>query len=185
MSLSSIYQLKVTLQDISPPIWRRLIVDADTTLAHLHKVLQAAFGWENCHLHVFSAHDVRYGTPSQDDWEPVRDERRTKIGEVLRKPKEGMVYEYDFGDSWEHQIIFEKVLATSEHSMPACSAGKRACPPEDCGGPWGYANFLDAISDANHPEHAEYLEWIGGEFDPEKFSLDAVNAALGRLRRKK
>jgi hypothetical protein len=180
---TEVYQLKVTLRSIRPPIWRRILVGADATLAHLHSVLQTAFGWEDYHLHMFTADGVEYGVPSPDDWRPVRDERRVKLRQVLFEPKDRLVYEYDFGDSWEHQIVLEKVLPPdAKQPVPFCAGGKRACPPEDCGGTWGYAAFLEAISDPEHPEHSEYQEWIGGTFDPEVFNRDEVNAELSVLR---
>ncbi len=89
-----------------------------------------------------------------------------------------------FGDSWEHSVVLEKILPSSEHPTPYCLGGKRACPPEDSGGPWGYAHFLEAITDAQHPEHRDYLEWVGGSFDPEAFDRDEVSAELSVLRRR-
>ena len=181
---SPAFQLKITLRNIRPPVWRRVVVDPDRTLAHLHSVLQTAFGWEDYHLHMFTADGVNYGVPSPDDWEPVRDERRVKLNKLLREPKETLLYEYDFGDSWEHVVVLEKILPAPEHPTPYCSGGRRACPPEDSGGPWGYADFLAAISDAGHPEHESYLEWVGGSFDPEAFDRNEVSGELSTLRRR-
>lgn len=178
------FQLKVTLRNIRPPVWRRVVVDSNATLAHLHSVLQIAFGWEDYHLHIFTADGVAYGVPSPDDWEPVRDGRRMKLNQLLRAPKDTLLYEYDFGDSWEHVVVLEKILPAPERPTPYCSGGRRACPPEDSGGPWGYASFLEAITDPQHPEHEDYLEWAGGSFDPEAFDMDEVSAELSRLRRR-
>lgn len=181
---TSALQIKVTLRHIRPPVWRRIVVDADATLANLHSILQTAFGWEDYHLHMFTAGGMNYGIPSPDDWAPVRDERKVTLKQVLREPKDGLMYEYDFGDSWEHSVVLEKVLSSPEGPTPYCSGGRRACPPEDCGGPSGYAMFLDAITDAEHPEHLDYLQWVGGSFDAEACNPEEISAELGVYRRR-
>ena len=104
----------------------------------------------------------------------------SKVVKTGRKVR--FIYEYDFGDSWQHEIVLEKTLEPEPGiTYPRCIEGERACPPEDVGGIWGYAEFLDAISDPNHEDHDERVEWVGGEFDPEKFSVDKVNKELGEL----
>jgi hypothetical protein len=179
-----IYQLKVTLRHSKPPIWRRLLVPAGTKLSTLHDVLQAAMGWTDSHLHMFRAGDVEYGVPSEDDWTEVLDERKSTLADVLPGAKSKMVYEYDFGDGWEHDIVVEKVLdAEPGATFPVCVTGRRACPPEDCGGVWGYGELLEAIKDPKHPEHNAMLEWVGYEFDPEELDVDEINAALASFRR--
>jgi hypothetical protein len=179
---SSIYQLKVTLKGSKPPIWRRLQLRGDTRLSELHDILQLAMGWGDAHLHQFTAGEQSFGRPDADDWTEVRDERQVVLSQVARAEKARLGYEYDFGDSWEHQLLVEKILPPEPgKDYPVCVAGKRACPPEDVGGIWGYADFLAAIRDPEHREHKELLEWIGGAFDPEAFDLEAVNAALQRL----
>jgi hypothetical protein len=177
-----IYQIKVTLCDSKPPIWRRILVPGDITLAKLHRILQAVMDWTDSHLHQFIVGEVYYGVPHPDDFVEVKSERRVRLNQVAPAEKSKFVYEYDFGDSWEHELLVEKILPpeTSVRS-PVCIKGRRACPPEDVGGVWGYAGFLEAIRDPNHPEHEDYLEWIGGEFDPEAFDLDEINAALRHL----
>ncbi|PDV97796.1 plasmid pRiA4b ORF-3 family protein [Candidatus Chloroploca asiatica] len=176
---SRIYQLKISLKDSKPPIWRRVEVADNVTLATLHMIIQTAMGWTDSHLHMFSVGRVAYGVPNPNYDEDVRDERRFKLNDLLTAPRQKLSYEYDFGDSWTHEVLLEKLLAPEPGvSYPRCTAGKRACPPEDCGGVWGYANFLEAISDPEHPEHEDLLEWIGGEFDPEEFDLAAVNEML-------
>jgi hypothetical protein len=180
-----IYQLKVTLRDTRPPIWRRTEVPSDITLAKLHRLLQAAMGWYDSHLHQFIVGQTYYGVPSNDDFADLelKDERKARLNQVLRKPKQKIVYEYDFGDGWEHEILLEKVFPPeSGVQYPRCIDGARACPPEDCGGAGGYQNFLKAISDPDHEEHDEYLEWIGGEFNPEEFDAKDTDAALRRVR---
>jgi hypothetical protein len=178
-----IYQLKVTLEHSKPPIWRRIQVRADITLYKLHQTLQIAMGWTNSHLHQFIVGGVYYGEPNQDfDFEVVN-EKRTRLHQIVRGMRAKFVYEYDFGDSWEHDIVVEKVLepAATTH-YPRCLMGRRSCPPEDVGGIWGYSHFLDAIQHAEHPEHDDYREWIGGDFDPEAFDLEAVNQELQQIR---
>src|SRR4051794_24697397 len=176
---NQIYQLKITLRDSKPPIWRRVEVPDTVTLAQLHQIIQASMGWYDSHLHQFTVGRIHYGVPDPDDFEEVRDERRVRLNQILTEPKQKLVYEYDFGDGWEHVMLLEKVLAPEQGTeYPRCIAGKRACPPEDVGGVWGYASFLEIMRDPKHPEHAEMLEWVGGEFDPEEFDLAVVNQAL-------
>lgn len=177
------YQLKVTLRGTRPLIWRRLIVPAETRLSELHHILQIAMGWTDSHLHQFEMGRRVIGVPSPDDWRAVEDERAVSLSGVAPGARSRLRYEYDFGDSWEHDILVEKVL-TSDGTAPAlaCIGGKRAGPPEDVGGVWGYEAFLEALRDTSHPEHADMLEWVGGEFDPEAFDPEEVNAQLRLLR---
>ncbi len=179
---SPVYQLKVTLQHTKPPIWRRIQVRASTTLPRLHDTIQVAMGWTDSHLHQFSIDGVAYGLPDPDFADAMRSEQRIKLERVVTTEKDRFVYEYDFGDSWTHILLLEKILPPDpEVHYPRCPAGKRACPPEDVGGVWGYAKFLEAVGKSDHPEHDDMLEWCGGEFDPEAFSLDEVNQALKGL----
>jgi hypothetical protein len=178
---SPVYQLKITLEGSKPSIWRRIQVRAGTTLPQLHHTIQTAMGWTDSHLHQFIIGGVEYGLPDPDFEEDVRPEQRVKLEQVVTAEKDRFVYEYDFGDSWIHDIVLEKILPPERDvHYPRCLDGKRAGPPEDVGGIWGYAEFLEAIRDTNHPEHEEMLEWCGGEFDPEAFSLDEINQALSR-----
>lgn len=169
-----IYQLKISLKDISPPIWRRVLVP-DCPLPVLHDIIQTAMGWEDCHLHEFEFAGVRYSDPetaAQLDTEVADD---ATLGPLVPKEKIKFRYHYDFGDDWRHEILVEKILPPKAgQDYPLCIAGKRACPPEDVGGPWSYPGFLEAIRDPKHEEHERWVEWIG-EFDPEAFSVDEVN----------
>lgn len=171
--MSSVYQLKVALQDTKPPIWRRVLVAGDSTLGELHDVLQAAFGWQDSHLHEFEIDGVRYGMADLEDLEdPPLDEHGARLVDVAAEGAR-FAYVYDFGDYWQHRVTVEKVTDSREQPrVPALLGGKRACPPEDCGGTGGYVEFLEAIADPDHEEHDSILEWVGGEFDPE-----AVDAA--------
>lgn len=182
-----VYQIKVTLRGSRPPIWRRFQVPGDVTLYRLHRVLQVVMGWTDSHLHQFIVNEIYYRMPDPDDIPSerfeVRDERRARLQALAPQVPFKFVYEYDFGDSWRHELLVEAVQEPRAGSRyPTCLAGKRACPPEDCGGIWGYADFLRAIADPRHPEHETMREWIGGSFDPEAFDLEDVNAALRRMR---
>jgi hypothetical protein len=178
-----IYQIKVTLKGSKPPIWRRMQVAGETTLAQLHRILQRVMGWEGYHLYQFVVGGREYGDPSILEEMEGEDARRVTLATLVRGEKDTFLYEYDFGDSWDHELLIEKVLPfEAGKRYPVCLTGKRACPPEDCGGIWGYAGFLDAIQDPQHPEHEEMLAWVGGEFDPEAFDVDEVNRELQRLK---
>jgi Plasmid pRiA4b ORF-3-like protein len=178
-----IYQIKVTLKGSKPPIWRRMQVSSATTLAQLHHILQRVMRWEGYHLYHFVVGGLEYGDPSMLEEMEGEDARRVTLAALVSGEKGKFLYEYDFGDSWEHELLIEKVLPfEAEKRYPVCLTGKRACPPENCGGIWGYAGFLDTIQDPQHPEHEEMVEWVGGEFDPEAFDLDEVNRELQNLK---
>lgn len=182
----TIYQLKVTLCDIHPPIWRRLLVPSNSTLFQLHEILQVAMGWTNSHLHQFVIGEAFYGIPDDEfeDAVKIKDERDFTIAKVLPKKGRKIVYEYDMGDCWEHLVAVEEIHSpTGWKPNTQCLDGARRCPPEDVGSTPGYENFLAAIKDQKHPEHDELLEWVGGSFDPEVFSTDEVNDDLKRLQK--
>lgn len=181
---TAIYSLRVELTRIEPLIWRRLLVRGSTTLVGLHAALQVTMGWTNSHLHSFTFGDVRYGVPDEIYGPTMRDERGQTLAKVLGETHREFGYTYDFGDDWEHRIVVEALSkARAEFHYPICVAGERACPPEDVGGPPGYQDFLEALLDASHPKHSQYLRWIGGVFDPEGCDINAVNRALAKLRR--
>jgi hypothetical protein len=181
-----VYQLKITLLDIQPLIWRRIQVK-NCTLDKLHEHIQTAMGWTNSHLHHFKIGEQYYGDPllMQENFEDMEyeDSTITKLSVIL--PQSGKrfrwEYEYDFGDSWRHEVLFEGVVrAEPGKRYPVCVEGSRACPPEDVGGVWGYAEFVEAISDAAHEDHEGLLEWAGGSFDPEAFDVVAASRAMRR-----
>jgi hypothetical protein len=183
---TQIYQIKVTLDDTHPPIWRRILVPGSTTLLKLHDILQIVMGWEDYHLHMFTIEGFIYGDPADDEYGDriTLDEANYKLSQVIYGEGQRFTYEYDFGDGWDHTLLLEKIfLPHSDVHYPLCLKGKRACPPEDVGGVWGYINFLEAIKDSSHDEHEEYLAWIGEEFDPEVFNLEGVNALLRSMGR--
>lgn len=142
------YQLKISLLEIEPEIWRQVLVPRGVRLDRLHEIFQVAMGWTNSHLHEFRVGDIRYGEPDPEfDEGDVRDERNVRLCEVAPGVNDSFLYEYDFGDSWEHLVVVEKVLTPEESPahLPVCLAGARACPPEDCGGVPGYESFLEAL----------------------------------------
>ncbi len=178
-----ILQVKIGLLGVSePPVWRRLLVPANIRLDRLHGVIQATMGWENYHMHAFSDGSREYGLADREL--EHRDERRATLGRLLKREGKRIRYTYDFGDGWEHEIVLEGVLAAEPGvRYPVCIAGKGACPPEDCGGVWGYEALREALADPAHEQHEEMLEWLGlqtaAEFDAARFDPDEVNRALG------
>jgi len=177
-----VYQLKVTLKDTKPPIWRRILARADTRLGDLHVILQVVMGWTDSHLHQFIAKGQYFGAPTDDGIAEASDEDEFTLGQVVRAERSKLVYEYDFGDGWMHDVLVEEIRPVeAKAKYPRCVDGKRACPPEDCGGVWGFYNMLEAVRDPKHPEHDDLVEWLGDEFDEEAFDLDAVNKDLSRL----
>jgi len=176
----AVYQLKITLLLSQPPIWRRLQVESSLTLDRLHDVLQVVMGWTDSHLHEF-----RLPQPgprgARRTLLPIEsaDEKATRVGDLLHRPKDWFVYEYDFGDGWEHEVLLEEVVPRSSSARyPMVLAGRGACPPEDVGGLPGYYHFLEAIKDPTHPDHEDMADWCGKEFDPAAFDVPAVNRAF-------
>jgi len=183
-NLGCIYRIKVTLNGSKPPIWRRLEVSDQITLAKLHIILQVAMGWTDSHLHQFIIGKTYYGEPDHEfGFSRTLSEKKVKLSHLPLKEKSKFIYEYDFGDGWEHVILIEKILPVTEGSKPpVCLKGKGACPPEDIGGIWGYYEFLEAIGDPGHPEHENMIEWVGENFDPEPFDVEEVNQYLAKIR---
>lgn len=186
IALKSIYQLKILLKGSKPPIWRRVLVPNDIRLDKLHEVIQESMGWFNYHLHHFYDGGKYYQIPFDEDdgfWgEPPLDEREYKLYQLLKEEKQKLSYEYDFGDGWEHTITLEKVLPfDSDKKLPLCVKGKRACPPEDCGGIWGYEHLQEVISDPNNEEYEDMIEWLGEGFDSEYLDIEEVNELLEKI----
>jgi hypothetical protein len=180
-----VYQLHIALRDLKPAIWRRMLVPGCITFEKLHRIIQIAMGWSNSHLHEFTVGNTHYGVPDKEfpDMLPVVSEKRVTLTVGLTSSVKSFGYLYDFGDAWEHNLRIEKIInAYPALRHPVCLDGANACPPDDVGGPPGYANFVQAISDPAHPEHQETLEWCGGSFDPYAFDLESVNADLERLK---
>jgi hypothetical protein len=174
------YHLKVTLRYTRPPIWRRLEIRGSATLAQVHDAIQIAMGWTDGHLHQFVANGVTYGLRGFDrDW-PMVDENEVRLDQILKKPKDELTYEYDLGDGWEHIVALEKVapIEPGRGRYPRVTGGRRACPPEDCGGVGGFYRLLEILADREHPEHQDMLEWAGDDYDPEHFDIDEVDLLL-------
>ncbi len=183
-SSETVFQFKITLRESHPPIWRRIQVK-DCSLDELHEHIQLAMGWTNSHLHQFIVGDVRYGDAEMldDGWndeQEIIDSQKTKISQII--PNIGkrfrFDYEYDFGDGWEHEILFEGRLQRETGTRyPLCVEGERACPPEDIGGIYGYVDYLEALNDPKHERHEEFMEWQG-PFDPEAFNTQAATKEM-------
>jgi hypothetical protein len=183
------YQLKIVLSGLRPPIWRRVLVRGDIPLGLLHAVVQVAMGWTNNHLHQFVAGERYYSDPAfgLEDYfgEPqTLDENQVTLRQVAPHQKDAFLYEYDFGDSWQHAIRVEKILAQNRPAtaFAECTGGARACPPEDCGGVFGYEELLETLQHPRRKEYPELIDWLGGSFDPEAFDLDRVNKYLRLLK---
>ncbi|MFD6066996.1 plasmid pRiA4b ORF-3 family protein [Amycolatopsis lurida] len=176
-----IYQVKITLLEIEGrSVWRRVLVPAAIPLDRMHIVIQAAMGWENYHLHYFLDGKTYYGEAEPEL--QYRDERKVRLDDLVR-PGGRLLYNYDFGDSWDHEILIEEAtVATSDGRYPRCIAGKAACPPEDVGGTGGYTRLIQILGEPGHPEHQDILGWLGlvepGQFDPAHFDLDEANQRL-------
>lgn len=176
-----IFQLKVVLSHVTPVVWRRILVPGGYTLDRLHRVLQHVMGWQNCHLHSYDIDGAQYGEPDPDGELTVRDELDARLDAVLGKGTR-FRYVYDFGDWWEHEISVEDAFgADPDERYPICVAGERACPPEDCGGPFGYRTLLTALADPGHGEHEAMLRWLGRPFDPEDFDPTRVTTLARHL----
>ena len=184
-----VYQLKVLLIGSKPDIWRRLRVPGNANLGWIHAVFQVAMGWTNSHLHHFLTAEARYSDPHHNEdmglgEEPDRDEAKATLEQVAPDPGAQFGYEYDFGDSWEHEITVEKILPpdAAAATVALCLDGARACPPEDCGGVWGYADLLKILKNRKHPEHGSMTEWLGRPFDAEAFDAAKTNLWLRKLK---
>ena len=184
------YQLKISLQGAKPPIWRRVLVGADIPLSNLHHVVQLSMGWTDSHMHQFNFQGRLFSKPMADtfvdDW-GTENEAKTQLSQLLTTEKSKLGYEYDFGDSWCHTITLEKILPPDpEQPLPCCIKGKGACPPEDCGGIWGYMDWVEALNDPEHEEHEEAVEYYGEVIsDPDHFDIEQANRALRSLKNRR
>ncbi len=188
---NQVFQFKITLKGIKPPIWRRIQVPETYTFWDLHVAIQDAMGWDDYHLHEFELVNPltglkqSIGSPDKEFDREVFSELKQKLVDFFSMENRSAVYTYDFGDNWEHKIQLEKILPREEGvTYPICIKGKRACPPEDCGGIWGYAELLEILGNPNHEEYEEMLEWLGGEFDPEHFDVEEISFGDPEKRRK-
>ena len=182
-----VYQFKIQLKNVAKPsVWRQIQVPEKFTFHKLHQLIQLVFGWENCHLYQFSpsgygSHPV-ISIPIEEDWEkPDMNALKTKLNKVFTTQKQTLTYIYDFGDDWVHQIVLEKILS-EDIKIPICLNGNGNCPPEDCGGPWGYENLKTILADPKHEEHQDMKDWLGldehEDWDANYFDLSGVNEML-------
>lgn len=184
-----ILQLKICLENAKPLVWRRILIESSKAFSNLHDAIQQSFDWGDYHLHEFIVAEAKIGPlpkePEDPENTPDFDSRKTVLSRFLDKEGKTILYVYDFGDDWMHKIKVEKILPKEKgKKYPLCIGGAMNCPPEDCGGVWGYEDFKKAISDKKHPEHKEMLDWVGGYFDPEEFDIEKVNVRLGHKRAK-
>jgi hypothetical protein len=178
----TVHELRITLLDVSPPVWRHIRVPSALPLSTLHAIVQIAVGWEDRHLHEWRVGDVTYGLSDEENWgEDLADESAAILADVA--PADAMVhYDYDFGDGWEHLVEVVTIEPYNADVPPlVCLAGARTCPPEDCGGPFGYEHLLDALRDRDDAEHEATVEWVGDSFSPEEFDVTSVNNRLEAL----
>lgn len=185
--MTDIARLRITLDDINPVVMRRIEAPLDITLDTLHSVIQAAMGWEDAHLYEFRVgRDAAYGIPDPD-WPETRtlSAKNVLLQDLLAQTKKNLTYVYDFGDDWTHTITVEAVApGTADVLYPRLIAAEGCCPPEDCGGPAGFADFMDAMADPKHENHADVVEWHGGIFDPKKIDQIALGKKVERIAKK-
>jgi len=185
-SNTHVYHLRIEMVGIEPLIWRRIWVPGNTKLPKLHRILQIVMGWDNSHLHQFSAGEYLYGVPDPDhEFDPDNLINQKSVTLEMIAPKRGDMfgYEYDFGDGWEHTVKVEKIVPIDDRNFwPMCVAGERAVPPEDVGGIGGYMDFLEAIRSPTHQDHNDMWVWHAGPFDPNGFDLNSINKQLMRLK---
>jgi pRiA4b ORF-3-like protein len=180
--MKDIYQFKVQLQGIRPAIYRNILVEGDITFHELHHTIQIVMGWFNSHLYQFNAGTRSIADPAFVDFGEVEDAKELKLNQVFAQKGDTVEYEYDFGDGWIHTVRLDKILPPkANEDYPKCVGGKRKCPPEDCGGVWGYENLLEVMADKTHPEYKDMKAWLGGNFDPEAFALEDINEELEKL----
>jgi hypothetical protein len=178
----SVYQLKITLLGIQPPIWRRIQVPSTIPLCCLHDAIQVVFGWTDTHLHHFEKHGEYWGV-ADEEFEGRNDENKVELRKVLLRVGDSMTYTYDFGDNWRHRILLEKIIrAELSATRPICVSGRRRRPPEDIGGPSGYQEFLKVLFEPGHEVPERFRAWAGGTFHPEEFDVKVVNTILERMR---
>jgi hypothetical protein len=181
----TLLRIHATLIDIEPAIWRRIELSGRTSLKQLHGILQIAFGWEDCHMHQFEKGKQRYGVVDPNDPFDLNTlpEAKHTLGQLLVRKGNKLIYWYDFGDDWFHEIKLEALIAPEPGlQYPRITDGARRCPPEDCGGTYGYENLLLVLTNKKHPQHRDLHDWVGSGFDPEAFSVADTNKRLARKR---
>ncbi len=181
-SKKEIYQIKITLNNSKPPIWRRFLVESNAKLPDLHKIIQTVMGWTNSHLHQFDKNGQYFCEPAEQEYYEAIDYTDIQLKDFLFEEGDSCFYDYDFGDSWRHKIVLEKILPfDKKQKYPVCIKGKRNCPPEDCGGIWGYYDLLEIIKNPKHPDYESMIDWLGDDFDPEYLDLEEINELLQQV----
>jgi len=182
---TKIYQIQIALKKVKPKVWRRVLIPSDLLLSDFHKIIQTTMGWANVHMHQFVIDDIYYSVkhPDDDFWDEsdTVDYKKKKlcISSFLKKEKDRILYEYDFGDGWEHDIILEKILPVDNNiKYPVCLTGKMNCPPEDCGGAYRYNNIRELLKQQDNKDYESRIDWLGRVFDPTFFNKDGVNECL-------
>ncbi len=183
--MPSTHRCKIVLKDVKPPMWRRIELSSDMKLPQVSRALIVAMGWTDTHLHAFRVGRTSYGVPDADFPTDMRSERQVTLADIAPNAGDSFWFDYDFGDGWTHKVTVESIVPSEGESSPRCLAGARACPPEDCGGPYGYRELLNAYADPRHERHREIIEWLPDDFDPDAFDLDETNHALRRVIRRK
>ena len=182
-AVPSLYELSVKLLEIEPRIWRRFTVPSGIRLCCLHDVLQVVVGWTDAHAHQFEKHDRCWGVIEYDHDPDMENEARMPLDKILSEVGMSLMYVYDFGDNWKHEVTVERILPLRLETLPLrCLAGERRCPPEDVGGVPGYEEFLNVVFEPNHENFEPYRRWAGGPFQAEEFNIAAVNAILSKIR---
>ncbi len=183
--MNEIIQLKITIQGTKPPVWRQIQVEKSITFSQLHTILLIVMGWDGGHLYEFLVDGIRISEPSSDDegWGGgIHDSSKIKLDSLISDSKTKIVYTYDFGDDWEHKIVLEGYHNKDETQYyPVCIDGKQCCPPEDCGGIYAFSELLKTLKNKNHPDYDDTLEWVGEDYDSEKFDIVKVNKNLRQL----
>jgi hypothetical protein len=177
----ALYEFRVSLKYLDPAVWRTFVVPNDLTFDQFHQVLQVVMGWTNSHLHSFRWREVEIGVPDPEWIHPLLDSTEVRIADLGLRKRSKLVYAYDFGDDWIHDLVIERVLPYQEDFLPVCHAGARACPPEDCGGPHAYPGFIQAATDPTHPDHEFTQDWVGTSWNPDAFDPQAINQGLAKL----
>jgi hypothetical protein len=176
--------MKITLLGSKPPVWRRFLVDNNITFHELHNIIQEIMGWSNYHLYQFTINGLSILVPNEDYDDEYEDSQKVRLKDFLNTEKQKFSYLYDFGDNWKHILVVEKFISSaSADKYPICVDGKMACPPEDCGGIYGFEDFIKIMRNKKHPDHKEMLDWLGERFDPKQFDKNVVNKRLRRRQR--
>jgi len=175
---TEIYLIRIKLNNITPQITREIVIDSSVLLSNFHKIIQTVMGWTNSHLHQFRVGNLIYSQPDDESLMECIDYTDVELQTILNSDNKEIIYDYDFGDDWEHIITLKKTMEEIPKQLPICISGKRNCPPEDCGGPYGYMTLLRILKNPKHKQYKEMKQWIGKKFDSEYFDIEIINKLL-------